>query len=74
MSKEKCTVRWFFEKQEIKETNHRKIKIEDSSAILTIVDAEHEDSGEYMVKIANSAGEVESVGILTVKGRLKVIF
>lgn len=44
------------------------MKMDDSSATLTIVDAEHEDSGEYLVKVANSAGEVESVGILTVKG------
>ncbi|XP_074598807.1 projectin protein bent isoform X2 [Brevipalpus obovatus] len=70
MSKVPVQVTWYFEKNVIQEDSHMSMSQDDKSACLSINDARHEDSGEYMVRVANSAGEVDSIGILTVKALL----
>lgn len=69
MSKEEVEVTWYFEKNAIQENSRMQMISDDKSATVKILDARHEDSGEYMVRIANSAGEIDSIGILTVKGK-----
>ncbi|XP_053200690.1 twitchin-like isoform X3 [Panonychus citri] len=66
-SKEKVTINWFYNKKKISSSSKYSIVSTESSSVLKLTSALFEDSGEYIVKVANSGGEIESAAELTVK-------
>jgi len=71
-SKEKVTsVKWFYNKKEIKSSTTYKIINKESTAEMTVVNCLHEYSGEISVEITNRGGTSESSATLTVKSQIE---
>lgn len=62
-------VSWFKDGQDIVSFGRHKLDFSDGTASLTIASVEQSDSGLYLCRASNDAGEKETSSTLSIKGQ-----